>query len=642
MKNLKWLFGIFFVVVVVWVNNVNADAALIDNNGFEYVENNDGTVSIIGYYGTEETVTIPSEIDEKIVNSVRYFSQNNKVKNVIISQGIQYIGYDVIIEEGESGFAYCKNLESIDIPNTVTTIGAYSFEGCSKLYDINLPENVLEIEPYTFLGCISLKNISIPDSVEKIGIDAFNNCSNLNEIVLPEKLTHIYNRAFYNTGISEINIPRNVNLISPNAFSGCNKLLNITVDIENTDYTSLNGVLCNKLGTDLVSYPSGRDYFEIAQNINELGMCSVVGCDNLISVTIPQNIKIIGESNFSKCCNLQNVKIEEGCIKIAESSFSNCPSLKKIIIPDSVSTIKQFENNAIIYTNPDSYARKYADEHGMKFSCINHNNIVTDNAIPATCTEDGRTAGSHCADCGTIISGCEKIPGKHKIIIIDKKATCTEDSEHYTYCEICGERDIDENGHGLASFGRIAATGHKFDGIITKKPSYTNEGIKTYTCKVCGETKTISISKLKTPIIGKKLKYAESSYKVTKSGVKNGTVEFNSLKNLKSSIIIPDTVTIDNITYKVTSIAKNAFKNNKKVKKITIGNNIMNINANAFNGCKNLKTITIKSKKIKTVGKNALKGIHKNAKVKVPKSQLKKYRKLFKNKGQKSTVKITK
>ena len=84
------------------------------------------------------------------------------------------------------------------------------------------------------------------------------------------------------------------------------------------------------------------------------------------------------------------------------------------------------------------------------------------------------------------------------------------------------------------------------------------------------------------------------------------------------------------------------IKNNNNLKKITIGSNITKIGVGAFKGCKNLKTITIKSKNLKSVGKNAFKGINPKAKIKVPSSCLEKYKKLLAKKGQKSSVKITK
>ncbi|MEI3571264.1 MAG: leucine-rich repeat protein [Roseburia faecis] len=93
--------------------------------------------------------------------------------------------------------------------------------------------------------------------------------------------------------------------------------------------------------------------------------------------------------------------------------------------------------------------------------------------------------------------------------------------------------------------------------------------------------------------------------------------------------------TIDGVTYKVTSIADNAFKNNKKITKVVIGNNIVSIGKTVFSGCKNLKTITIKAKNLtsKSIKKGAFGGISKETVIKVPKSKYKAYKKLFRAKG---------
>ena len=78
------------------------------------------------------------------------------------------------------------------------------------------------------------------------------------------------------------------------------------------------------------------------------------------------------------------------------------------------------------------------------------------------------------------------------------------------------------------------------------------------------------------------------------------------------------------------------------MQKVTIGENVTKIGKKAFYKCSKLKTITIKSKKLKSAGKNAFKGIYKKAVIKVPKSKLKNYKKLLKKKGQSSKVKIKK
>lgn len=139
---------------------------------------------------------------------------------------------------------------------------------------------------------------------------------------------------------------------------------------------------------------------------------------------------------------------------------------------------------------------------------------------------------------------------------------------------------------------------------------------------------------------GSKVTSGGNQYKVTST--KNKTVSFDGGKGNATTISIPKTVKIQGKKYKVTSIAANAFKDNQKLKKVTIESNVIKIGSNAFSGCKNLKKITVKSKKIKTVGGNALKGIHKNAEIKVPESKLSQYKRLFKNKGQKKSVKIKK
>ena len=126
-------------------------------------------------------------------------------------------------------------------------------------------------------------------------------------------------------------------------------------------------------------------------------------------------------------------------------------------------------------------------------------------------------------------------------------------------------------------------------------------------------------------------------YKVTKvENAQNAQVTITSLDKKKSSIIIPDYITINGVKCKVVSIKKKVLYKGRKLKKLTIGKNVQIIEDNAFNGCKNLKSITIKSTVLKKVGKNAIKGIHKKAVIKVPKKQYKKYKKLF---GKKSGFK---
>ena len=125
-------------------------------------------------------------------------------------------------------------------------------------------------------------------------------------------------------------------------------------------------------------------------------------------------------------------------------------------------------------------------------------------------------------------------------------------------------------------------------------------------------------------------------YRIINPGMQNGTVEYvkNANKNAKS-ITIPDAVTYENVTYKVTGVAAKALKGNKKITKLTIGKNVKKIGESAFSGCKKLKYLTIKTKYLtsKNVGKKAFSGIQKKAQIKVPAGRKKSYKKLLRKRG---------
>ena len=142
--------------------------------------------------------------------------------------------------------------------------------------------------------------------------------------------------------------------------------------------------------------------------------------------------------------------------------------------------------------------------------------------------------------------------------------------------------------------------------------------------------------------VGDIIKTGQAQYRIIATGAVK-TVEYQkTLSKTQKNIKIPATVTINKEVYRVTSIAKNCFKGNKKLKTITISKNIKTIGANAFSGCKNLKTIKIASTSLtkKSVGKNVFKGIYKKAVIKVPRKKLKNYQKILKGKGQAKSVKI--
>ena len=173
----------------------------------------------------------------------------------------------------------------------------------------------------------------------------------------------------------------------------------------------------------------------------------------------------------------------------------------------------------------------------------------------------------------------------------------------------------------------------------TQKPDGNTQKPDGNTKKPDGNTQTPSQDSMqdyvgKTYTIEKKM-----TYKVTACSDKVKTVTYIGSKKQLKSITIPETVTYQNMKFNVTEISKNAFKNQKKLTKVTIGKNVTKIGANAFYGDKKLSKVTIKGKKLKKIGKNAFKKIKKSATFKVPKGKAKAYKNMLK-KAKTSSYKV--
>ena len=280
-----------------------------------------------------------------------------------------------------------------------------------------------------------------------------------------------------------------------------------------------------------------------------------------------------------------------------------------------------------------------------------------------TCTDEGVKTFT-CNACGKTRTEAVAALGHNYSSdwTIDTAAACETVGSKSHHCTRCDSKiDVTE----------IPASGkHTWNnGIITKPATIAEEGVKTYTCTVCGVTRTETIAKLPMPTVtpvptatptpaitsaptvtptpsvsvGTKItdKKTGNIYKVTSSRSSSQTVAFIGNK-VKTSVTIPTTIKIKGATYKVTEISTNAFKNNRKLKKVVIGQNIVRIGKNAFYGCKKLTSITIKSSRLtlKNIGKNAFKNTSPKATVKVPKKQKALYNQILKKRGLNKKAKV--
>ena len=193
-------------------------------DGFSFTIS-DGEVTITGYTGSATEITIPSKIGENPVTTIgnKAFEYTN-ITNVIITNGVKTIG--------EQAFDSCTSLESINIPDSVTSIKRTCFFECSSLKDVAFGTNsqLTTIGQGSFQSCTSLETIDIPDSVTSINSGAFTKCSKLNNVTFGNnsQLINIGNSAFSCcTGLTSIDVPNGVTNIDSFAFSLCTNLKSI-------------------------------------------------------------------------------------------------------------------------------------------------------------------------------------------------------------------------------------------------------------------------------------------------------------------------------------------------------------------------------------------------------------------------------
>ena len=348
------------------------DLPITPTPGVIYELSDDETYAIVtGYEGTATKVKIAEEyegVPVKIVCDDAFLYKN--ITSVVIPNSVTSIGVCAFYE--------CSNLTSVVIGNSVTSIGEYAFEYCSSLTSVLIPDSVTNIDDGAFSNCSSLSQIIVDNgnnnyssidgnlyskdaailiqyaigktdsefcilnSVASISYGAFSACSNLTSIVIGNSVTSIGYFAFYGcSSLTSIVIPDSVTSIGTGAFSNCFNLNQIIVDNGNNNYSSIDGNLYSKDATILIQYAPGKtdSQFCIPNSVTSIGDVAFEYCSNLTSVVIPDSVTSIGDFAFLNCSSFTSIVIPDSVTSIGDNVFLNCLALTSVTIGNGVTSI---------------------------------------------------------------------------------------------------------------------------------------------------------------------------------------------------------------------------------------------------------------------------------------------------------------
>ncbi len=302
-----------------WCNN--------QKNGREIYKNDvtsakilDGVVNVKAVlWGAKNVKSVELPDSVKSIGNLA-FSRCQSLTDITIPEGVTSIG--------EEAFYECRSLPGINLPSGLTNIGRYAFSYCYGLTDIDIPVGATGGD-WVFSHCIGLTHVTIPDGMTEIWGGMFSGCTELTAIEIPDSVTKIGDWAFSEcSGLTSINIPSDVTEIGGGAFSECTGLTEITIP---------SGV--TKIGDWAFSECSGLTSINIPSDVTEIGGGAFSECSGLTDITIPSGVERIEAMTFVGCSKLKHITIPDNVTSIGYYAFYMCSALENIIIPSGVTEI---------------------------------------------------------------------------------------------------------------------------------------------------------------------------------------------------------------------------------------------------------------------------------------------------------------
>ncbi|MCR5250208.1 MAG: leucine-rich repeat protein [Lachnospiraceae bacterium] len=617
----------------------------IENSSFsgcsslESVTISEGVTSI-GGYAFSRCSSLKNLMIPKGVTNIEFFAFSgcSSLESVTILEGVTSIGYHV--------FKDCSSLEHIVLPKSWQKIDSYArFDGCSKLltagpiggeYNIEFGWNE-SIPEYAFNECSNLESVTIPEGVTSIGETAFKNCSNLEHIVIPKSWqdmtydNNIHTRfasssklltagpigggyniefgwdenipayAFYKCScLKSVVIPEGVTDVGEFTFKNCSlEHVVLPKSWKGNIYERFGGF--SKL---LTAGPIGGGYdiefgwdenipayafnrcsrlknVTIPEGVTSIGNSAFNGCSSLVTVTIPEGVTSIGESAFSGCSSLGTVTIPEGVTSIGGSAFSGCSSLATVTIPEGVTSIGDSTFSGCSSLVIVAIPKGVTSIGGFSFYRCSSLESVT---IPEGVTSIGRAAFSGCSSLVTVT-----IPERVTSIGSEAFYNCSSLELVVlpnSWQEITDDDNDDEIYSRFVGCSKLLTAGPAGGGYNIEIG--WDENIPAYAFYGCSSLESVTIPEGVTNIGSYAFEGCSSLENVTiPEGVTNiGSYAFDDCSNLES-VTIPEGVT---------SIGAYAFRNCASLEKVIIPKTARTIgyswgyNYSIFSGCEKLET----------------------------------------------------
>ena len=318
----------------------------------------------------------------------------------------------------------------------------YSYR--NEIKTVQIGDGATSIGDYAFAFCFYLADVTIPATVQSIGQNAFRTITALTSITIPEGVVSIGADAFLGSSLTSITIPSSVTSVGSSAFNGCTSLTRV----------------------------------EILGGVANMGMCAFQNCHKLTSVTIAEGTTVIGQYAFNCCDALPEITIPKSVTNIGEYAFNGCTSLKDVYYSSCSAGDWEKISAGSGIDSLQNITIHYLDHQ------LDDGKVTTE----PTCEKNGEKTFT-CAVCKeTKTEIIEKLGHAFGVVEVIKAPTCTETG-------ISGKRCQHEGCDVIDSETVLPATGHKWDnGKVTTEPTCTEDGVKTYTCSVCNETKTETIT----------------------------------------------------------------------------------------------------------------------------------------------------